>query len=137
MPSRCRARGVYRRDCVYFSKKPGKSRIKHHARPMRASAAPPLRTDADTCRTGSGADRRAGASAEPTRTGRCDLHLHAYAHACNACIARRGQREPGNAQELTHRATGNAEDNGKEPCHASDSKSKHDEPNQNLPPYTS
>ena len=39
----------------------------HHARPRRASATAPLRTGADTCKTGSGSGKRSGAKSEPVR----------------------------------------------------------------------
>ena len=47
-----------------------KKQIGHHARPRRASATAPLRTGADTCKTGSGAGKHAGAKSDaiPRRT---------------------------------------------------------------------
>ena len=44
-----------------------KKQIGHHARPRRASATAPLRTGADTCKTGSGAGKHAGARSDPVR----------------------------------------------------------------------
>ena len=41
--------------------------IGHHARPRRASATAPLRTGADTCKTGSGAGKRSGAKSDLVR----------------------------------------------------------------------
>ena len=46
-----------------------KKQIGHHARPRRASATAPLRTGADTCRTGSGAGKRCGAKSDPGSVG--------------------------------------------------------------------
>ena len=40
---------------------------KEKARPRRASATAPLRTGADTCKTGSGAGKRAGSKSDPVR----------------------------------------------------------------------
>ena len=48
--------------CVNGKKK---KKIGHHARPRRPSATAPLRTGADTCKTGSGAGKRAGAKSDP------------------------------------------------------------------------
>ena len=42
-------------------------KVGHHARPRRASATAPLHTGADTCKTGSGAGKRAGAKSDPVR----------------------------------------------------------------------
>ena len=47
------------------STKNEKKQIGHHARPRRASATAPLRTGADTCKTGSGAGKHAGAKSDP------------------------------------------------------------------------
>ena len=41
-----------------------KQQFGNYARPRRASATAPLRTGADTCKTGSGAGKRAGAESE-------------------------------------------------------------------------
>ena len=53
---------------IHYTKKLiKKSQIGHHARPRRASATAPLRTGADTCKTGAGAGKRAGAKSAPVR----------------------------------------------------------------------
>ena len=42
-------------------------KTKNHARPRQASAAAPLRTGADMCKTGSAAGKRSGAKSDPVR----------------------------------------------------------------------
>ena len=51
----------------YILKVKQKKQIQHHARPRRASATAPLRTGADSCKTGSGAGKRSGAKSDPVR----------------------------------------------------------------------
>ena len=53
--------------CSELKKTNKKKQIGHHARHRRASATAPLRTGADTCKTGSGAGKRAGAKSDPVR----------------------------------------------------------------------
>ena len=48
-------------------KKKNTKQIGHHARPRRASATAPLRTGADTCKTGSAAGKCAGAKSNIAR----------------------------------------------------------------------
>ena len=59
--------------------------IGHHARPRRAPATAPLRTGADTCKTGSGAGKRSGAKSDPVR--------RRSNHACTEDQAGRRKRD--------------------------------------------
>ena len=56
-----------RNIAVNLWQKTKKNKIGHHARPRRASATAPLRTGADTCKTGSDAGKRAGAKSDSVR----------------------------------------------------------------------
>ena len=65
------AEDTCRKQCGGTALIPGQKKetdqIGHHARPRRASATAPLRTGADTCKTGSGAGKRSGAKSDPVR----------------------------------------------------------------------
>ena len=78
-----------------------KKQIGHHATPRRASATAPLRTGADTCKTGSGAGKRSGAKSDPVRRRSNRAWTEDQAGKSKACQHRRGQGLAG-----AHRSSG-------------------------------
>ena len=65
--AQCAARMPRKRAAQCAMRQGNKKQIGHHARPRRASTTVPLRTGADTCKTGSGAGKRSGAKADSVR----------------------------------------------------------------------
>ena len=105
--AQCAARMPRKRAAQCAMRQGNKKQIGHHARPRRASTTVPLRTGADTCKTGSGAGKRSGAKADsvggatthgwrtrqasesvPTQTwsgaGECGPPLHCVGCRCGA-----------------------------------------------------